>query len=75
MPNRNIDVYEVTFQCPQCGQETIETTTDMFNTLYQRGCGGCGSTILRVMRSKRIFGDPTPNPEDFFELMPEDTEE
>lgn len=69
------EVYEVTFQCPECGQETMEISTDLFDTFYQRGCGECGSKTMKVMRCKRIFGKPPPDPADFFELTPEDTEE
>jgi hypothetical protein len=39
--------------------------------LYQRSCGRCDYTILKVMRCKHIFGDPIPNPEDFFEERPD----
>lgn len=69
------DVFEITFRCPQCGQETIEISTDLFDSFYQRGCGECGSNIMKVMRCKHIFGDPIPDPDEFFELKPGDTEE
>ena len=67
----SIDVFEVTFKCPQCKLVTVETTTDLFNTFYLRACGQCECTILKVMRCKHIFGDPIPDPDDFFELRPD----
>ena len=67
----SIDVFEVTFVCPECNLETVETTTDLFNTFYQRCCGQCDCKIMKVMRCKHIFGDPIPSPGDFFEKRPD----
>ena len=54
------EVFEVTFRCPQCGQETIEISADLFDTFYQRGCGECGSRTMTVAGCKRVFGKPSP---------------
>jgi len=70
MPD-SIDVFEVTFKCPQCKLVTVETTTDLFNTFYLRACGQCECTILKVTRCKDIFGDLIPVPADFFERRPD----
>ena len=74
MPD-SIDVFEVTFECPRCGLTAIETTTDLFKTLHQRGCGKCDSKVLKIARCKHIFGDPIPKPEDFFEQQPDEEPE
>lgn len=58
------DVYEITFGCPQCEQETIEISADLFDTLYQRGCGECGSHVMTVKRCRLVFGKHISDPED-----------